>query len=655
VFDRGEASGRVLIVASDRDAGERVSRALPDRASVVVVTHSVVAPIEVEDAAQDQEGGACLVLVAPHRGPRIDEWLGAWLSSPRWLDCPIVVVVGDAQARRAALRAGATEVIEARDLPRIAARIDDAHDRWHARRLGLGRGKLGRGSGQSHAQVEQRLRVSEERSRLAQRAANVGVWEFDPRTRETFWSDTMWEIYGHAPSPDVDPRALFEASLHPQDAERIKAYTRDMVATGEQQREEFRIVRPDGSVRWLEVSAAATRSPITGALRYVGVNIDITARKQAMAEVEASEQRLRLAKQAAKLGIHDYDLRTGELRWCERTRELWGIGPDEPVTLARFLAGVHPDDRESIALAHDQALQPSGGGTFSIEYRVVDLVTDETRWIAVTSMVAVEDGEPARMVGTVQDITERKHSEAALRRSEERLRESDRRKDEFMAMLGHELRNPLAAIHSAAELLGIDVAGSPRLARISAVLDRQSNHMVRLVDSLLEVSRIARGKIELTWAIVDLRALLGSVLDDRLAQLHQAGHRASLAVGPAPMWIWADELRLVQVFDNLIANALKFCEQPGEIRIRAERRGAGIAITVSDTGIGIDETMLEAIFEPFLQGAQPLARSAGGLGLGLGLARGLVELHGGTLRAASEGLGCGASFEVWLPIDGRPS
>ena len=223
------------------------------------------------------------------------------------------------------------------------------------------------------------------------------------------------------------------------------------------------------------------------------------------------------------------------------------------------------------------------------------------------------------------------------------------RKDEYLAMLGHELRNPLAAIRNVVALLSMIDSGDPKLREACAVLDRQSGHMAHLIDGLLDVSRIVRNKIILERKIVDVRQSLNEVLESR--QSETAGRGLSLRRDEPvePLWVSADPVRLVQIFDNLIGNAIKFTAPPGTIAVSVTGGDEEAIISVKDSGVGMDPEILESVFEPFYQAGQDLSRRSGGLGIGLALARGLVELHGGTIEARSEGPGAGSEFVVRLP------
>lgn len=231
--------------------------------------------------------------------------------------------------------------------------------------------------------------------------------------------------------------------------------------------------------------------------------------------------------------------------------------------------------------------------------------------------------------------------------------EADLQKDELVAMLGHELRNPLAAIRNATELLGMLDHAHPELARIHGVLDRQTRQTAKLIDGLLDASRILRGKLTLDHAVVDLAALLRDLVADHRPHCDRLGLSLTLEAPKDPLWVEGDGVRLVQIFDNLLANAARFTRPGGHVEVTA-RGGDCARVCVSDDGEGIDPGLLPRIFEPFCQGSQTIDRSIGGLGLGLTLVRGLVELHGGAVIAESPGPGRGSAFTVELDLASRP-
>lgn len=247
------------------------------------------------------------------------------------------------------------------------------------------------------------------------------------------------------------------------------------------------------------------------------------------------------------------------------------------------------------------------------------------------------------------DVTDRARAYAALRRSETELREADRRKNEFLAMLGHELRNPLAPILSATRLLQFKGEADAGLRKASDIIERQVNHMVRLVDDLLEVSRITRGVIELRKARIAVASLIENAIESARPLIDERRHRLEVDLPRDPLMLDGDPVRLQQALLNLLNNAARYTPAGGRITVKAARRGDSVEISVEDDGLGIPEASLEEIFELFARGDAARATSVGGLGLGLSLARDIARLHAGTLRAESEGAGRGSRFTLALP------
>jgi PAS domain S-box-containing protein len=246
-------------------------------------------------------------------------------------------------------------------------------------------------------------------------------------------------------------------------------------------------------------------------------------------------------------------------------------------------------------------------------------------------------------------ISERDALMRSLRESKERLEEADRRKDEFLGMLSHELRNPLAPIRNAVYLLDHAAPGGEQARRARAVIDRQATHLTRLVDDLLDVTRIARGKIELRRARLDLGQLVRRAGEDHAGVFRERGIELAVEAPQAPLWVDGDAVRLAQVVGNLLHNAAKFTAPGGRVVLAVEAVPGAAEIRVRDDGAGIEPDLLLHVFEPFVQAERTLARTSGGLGLGLALVKGLAEMHGGSARAASAGPGQGAELVVRLP------
>jgi signal transduction histidine kinase len=254
-----------------------------------------------------------------------------------------------------------------------------------------------------------------------------------------------------------------------------------------------------------------------------------------------------------------------------------------------------------------------------------------------------ESGQLLGAVNVLMDITERRHTE-------ELLREADRRKSEFLATLAHELRNPLAPLRNGLQIMRLSCHDRATLDEARTMMERQVGHMVRLIDDLLDLSRITNGKIELRKERIDLAAAVQDGLETSRPVIEAAGHELGVTLPPGPVYVDGDRTRLAQVFANLLNNSAKYTPQGGHIALTVERQGSDVVVTVTDDGIGIPTDKLAQVFDMFTQVDRSLGRSQGGLGIGLSLVRGLVEMHGGSVEARSEGQGKGTEFVMRLPI-----
>ncbi|BCQ25878.1 response regulator [Caballeronia sp. NK8] len=323
-----------------------------------------------------------------------------------------------------------------------------------------------------------------------------------------------------------------------------------------------------------------------------------------------------------------------------------GGGAPAPVPGPDHWSGdILPLDRGHVADAYRQLL--ANGTPYQVEYRIVR-ASGGPRWVAERAFpvhgAAGHPARPYRIAGIVNDISERKAAELLLR-------EADRRKDEFLAMLAHELRNPLAPIRNAVDLL--DPHREPSVqhfATVRAIIDRQVRHLSRLVDDLLDVARITQGKITLRQETVDLAAAIAAAIETVQPAFDRKRHTLTVNLPDAPFYIVGDNVRLAQVFGNLLSNASKYSLEEGEIAIETAQFGDEVRIVVRDRGIGIAPDMLPHIFDLFVQSETSLERSEGGLGIGLPLAKTLVELQGGRIEAYSAGPQAGSEFIVWLPL-----
>jgi PAS domain S-box-containing protein len=367
----------------------------------------------------------------------------------------------------------------------------------------------------------------------------------------------------------------------------------------------------------------------------------------ARAEAERAEERLRayvikLQEQAHLLEMAHVLVRDRDDRiifWNKGTTQMYGWTEQEALgkNSHELLRTVFPVPLEEI----NAELHSRG----QWEGELVHMCKDGSTLVVASHWAQHTDehGAPVATLEVGNDVTE-------LKQLQDALRQSDRRKDEFLAMLAHELRNPLAPILNALHIMRMGRANTGAVEESRAIIERQVRHMVRLIDDLLDLSRITRGKIQLRKQPIELAQVIQSAVESSRPAIDAAGHQLTLALPDVPIVIEADPTRLAQVLLNLLNNAAKYTESGGRIWISAKAEGDQLAICVRDSGIGIPREMLPNIFEMFAQIDRSLERSQGGLGIGLSLVRGLVRLHGGTVTARSEGPGRGSEFVVRLPL-----
>jgi PAS domain S-box-containing protein len=377
-------------------------------------------------------------------------------------------------------------------------------------------------------------------------------------------------------------------------------------------------------------------------------------RREATAALTESEERLRLALDAASMATFVWDVESGAAQPDARSRALLGLPPQSTVTFKQALDSmIHPDDEPDYAEAVRRALEPGGTGELHLDVRVRNPDGTE-RWIAITGRAQFE-GEarrPVRLAGVAMDITRRKQVEEALRLRTLQIEAADRQKNEFLAMLAHELRNPLAPIRNASELLSRSLPATPRGQGVVDMLKRQVGVLVRLVDDLLDVSRITQGRIVLKHRTVLLAEIIAQAMETVEPLIQEKHHKISV-VSYRPLRVYADSTRLVQCVVNILTNAAKYTQPHGVIRVETAEEAGEAVLTVADNGPGISPDLLPHIFDLFVQSERTLDRSQGGLGIGLSLVKRLIEMHGGRVAARSQGPGEGSIFEIRLPLSKR--
>ena len=322
-------------------------------------------------------------------------------------------------------------------------------------------------------------------------------------------------------------------------------------------------------------------------------------------------------------------------RWLDFTGESAGGRP------GAWMARVHGDDQENLrkVWAHHLA----SGKPFEREFRLWHH-SGGFHWILARALpMRDEGGRIVRWIATLTDIQSQKQAQ-------QDLMEANRQKDEFLAMLAHELRNPLAPVSTAAQLLQLSANDPHRVRKTSELIARQVGHMTELVNNLMDVSRVTRGLVRISQDRVDLRQVLGDALEQTRPQIEARHHLLKLPETNAPLTVRGDKVRLVQVLANLLGNAAKYTPEGGQLQVKMEPCGDRVSIEVSDNGLGIDAKLLPHVFDLFTQAERMPDRAQGGLGVGLALARSLVEMHGGSIEAHSDGPGTGSTFTVYLPL-----
>jgi PAS domain S-box-containing protein len=491
--------------------------------------------------------------------------------------------------------------------------------------------------------MEQALNTARQRFESLVRTSAQIVWTTNARGQVEEDSPTWREITGQT-HEQIKGWGWLDA-LHPDDRERVRRDWQHHATTTTLPLEiEYRIRNHHTDHwRWMLVRAVSLMHPDGTVAEWVGMSTDITERKQAEELVRASEERLQMALEAARTAAYAYDPTTGAITFSANAIDVLGTPPAHD---AEAIALMHPDDIER----HKQILArvAAQGGAYRNRYRRRIAPGEKYHWFDERGRAECDAaGHTVRLIGVVTDIT-------AQVQAEEALHEVDRRKDEFLATLAHELRNPLAPVRTAVQILKLKGPPVREVQWATDVIGRQTQVMARLIDDLMDVSRINRGKIELKRERIDLAVVIQSAVETSRPLIEEMKHQLIVNLPSEPVPLYCDATRLAQVLLNLLNNAAKYMERGGRIFLNAERQQGEVVISVKDTGIGIPPEKLPTLFEMFSQVETALSRSRGGLGIGLSLVHKLVAMHGGHVSAHSEGPGKGSEFIVRLPIASEP-
>jgi PAS domain S-box-containing protein len=501
-------------------------------------------------------------------------------------------------------------------------------------------------------ETKQRLAQSESRFRNLVFALPAAVYTTDREGRITLFNDQAAALWGRRPDLGKDlwcgSWRIFQPDGTPLPHDQCP-----MAAALHEGRsvrgQEIVVERPDGTRVCVLPYPEPLRDASGEILGAVNMLVDITDRKRA----EEARSRLAAIVESSDDAIVTKSLDGTITSWNKGAERMFGYSAEEivgrPITMLAAPGslddplGILERIRRGERVEHYETLRRTKDGRSLFVSLAVSPVRDAAGRIIGASKIA-------------RDITEHKRLEEALRDRTRQLAEADRRKDEFLAMLGHELRNPLGPIRNAVQILRLRGPAEPVLQQSRDIIERQATHMARLIDDLLDVSRIAHGKVLLRKEVLDLVEVVRVTAMDYRSSLEATGLTLDLQLPDEPLWVKGDSTRLAQVVGNVLHNASKFTDPGGCVTVRVTQADSGdtAVIAVRDTGIGMDRKTLAQVFETFRQAENSQARSRGGLGLGLALVKGLVDLHDGSVQATSEGLGRGSEITIRLPKERTP-
>ena len=377
--------------------------------------------------------------------------------------------------------------------------------------------------------------------------------------------------------------------------------------------------------------------------------VDVTSRAVADRALALDRARLDYATRLSGVGFWYCDLPFDELQWDERVKDHFFFAPTARITIDDFYARIHEEDRTLTRDAIDASIH--NRTPYDIVYRTVHPTTAAVRWIrALGATDYASDGTPTHFDGVTVDVSAQKLDQQQLSSLNRQLREQDRLKDEFLATLSHELRNPLAPIRTAAKIIASPQLAPAQLQRAQVIIERQVTHMALLLDDLLDIARITQGKLRLKKERVTLSDVMDAAIEAARPRLDGKNHQLSVSLPAENISLDADALRVSQILSNLLINAAKYSNPGSHIEVQATHQVDTLSISVKDDGVGLAPESISGLFKMFSQIEGVEGRSDGGLGIGLALVKGLAELHGGAVEARSAGLGQGSEFIVRLPV-----
>ncbi len=505
----------------------------------------------------------------------------------------------------------------------------------------------------------QALRENEWRLRYAMESARLTFVELDftgggvRRGAKNYAA-----VMGYAqPDYDTDVLAGAQALLEHvivSDQSRVEAALRQFIDGSGAGKVDYRVLGQDGVERWIETRWSVDRDPGGKPLKSFATHLDITERKQTEDAFRLSEERFRALFDRGPIAMYTCDAAGATREFNQVALDLWRLDPKKGNTYEQLGGSFKiylPDGTfvPYVETPMNQVLQGILPAVHDME--IIIERPDRTRINVIANIVPLktETGEITGAINCFYDITERSRLEQQTLSQAETLADLHRRKDEFLAMLSHELRNPLAPISNAVRLLRLQKNEDPIQAEAHGIIERQVRQLTRLIDDLMEVSRISTGRIHLQEERLALNGIVENAVETVRPLIDHHHHLLGLSLPPEPIWLFADAARLEQVIVNLLTNAAKYTDDGGSISLSARQECDEAVIRVRDSGVGIAPELLPHVFDLFAQAERSLARSQGGLGIGLSLVQRLVEMHRGTVNVTST-LGKGSEFTVRLPV-----
>jgi len=504
--------------------------------------------------------------------------------------------------------------------------------------------------------TEAALKTNEELMSEAQRIAHLGSWEHDAGSGEVKWSHEEWHIFG------LDQREFgpsfeeFLAMVHPDDRHIVKQINERSQQSKEMARYDYRIIRPDGTVRVLSAKGSILCDELGQVVKITGTDQDITEQKQIEAELIKRDSELVEAQHLALMGNWEWEIATNNTTWSDALYEIYGIERGDMVpSLEGYIEVVHPEDREYVARLAEGAVRD--GQNYSYEHRVV--LPDKTirHHHVKVKVVLSPEGRPIKLFATAQDITDRIRLENDLKQARDVAIESARLKSEFLANMSHEIRTPMNGVIGMTGLL-LDTNLDSDQREFAETIRSSGDSLLTIINDILDFSKIEAGKLQFETLDFDLSNAVESTVELLAERAHgKQIELASLIYRDVTRSLRGDPGRLRQVLTNLIGNAIKFTEH-GEVIVRIEKESETkddtvIRFMVSDTGIGISEAAQQNLFQAFTQADGSTTRKYGGTGLGLAISKQLVELMDGQMGVTSTP-GQGSTFWFTARFDKQP-